>query len=313
MLALTRPNVFAQNGRWFKGTVHTHTTNSDGCLTPDDLLTHYQQHGFDFICPGDHWAVTTPRDPQGRMLVIPGCELDTWHPQEMGNTHIMCVGVERAPVKSPAGTPPLDQNALHELARTRSQFCFVAHPYWSLAAAGRLQRIPGLRAIEVYNHGCEVEVGMGHAEFVWDTLLNAGIQVDALAVDDAHWRKSDPPERYPGGYLMVKAPALTRQDIVAALIAGNYYSTMGPVFASVEFNGDHVTVHTSAVQHILFRCDGSNGRVVHAPAGGTLSSASFDLNAEKWHFLRIEITDEHGRKAWTNPFHWGPCEKKAGG
>jgi hypothetical protein len=311
MLTLARPNVFAKPGRWFKGTVHTHTTNSDGKLSPGEVLAHYKRSGFEFVCIGDHWAVTTPQDPEGRVLVIPGCELDTSHPQEMGNTHVVLVGSDQAPSKPAPEAPRLGQQELLALAEAHSQFCFVAHPYWSLAGAGRLQKLESLRAIEVYNHGCEVEVAMGHAEFVWDMLLNTGMRLDALAVDDAHWRKSDPPERYPGGFLMVRADALTRAGIVAAIRAGDYYSTMGPLIESVQFADRDVTVRCDPARSVLFRCDGSSGRVVHAPPGQPLTSASFTVDPKKWHFLRIEVTDEQGRKAWTNPFYWSPCETDA--
>ena len=33
--------------RWFKGNTHTHTLNSDGDSTPDDVVRWYREHRYD--------------------------------------------------------------------------------------------------------------------------------------------------------------------------------------------------------------------------------------------------------------------------
>src|SRR5215510_13898428 len=45
-------------GRWYKGNTHTHTLNSDGDSTPDDVVRWYRQHGYQFLVLTDHNFLT---------------------------------------------------------------------------------------------------------------------------------------------------------------------------------------------------------------------------------------------------------------
>ena len=45
-LAVAAATPGQQSGpRWFKGNTHTHTLNSDGDSTPDDVVKWYREHG----------------------------------------------------------------------------------------------------------------------------------------------------------------------------------------------------------------------------------------------------------------------------
>jgi hypothetical protein len=48
-------------GKWFKGNLHTHTTQSDGKLTPAENLQWHAELGYDFVGITDHNRVTNPR------------------------------------------------------------------------------------------------------------------------------------------------------------------------------------------------------------------------------------------------------------
>ena len=45
--------------RWFKGNLHTHTLNSDGDSTPDDVVRWYREHGYNFVTLTDHNYLTS--------------------------------------------------------------------------------------------------------------------------------------------------------------------------------------------------------------------------------------------------------------
>jgi hypothetical protein len=40
----------SQSARWYKGNTHTHTLNSDGDSTPDDVVRWYREHGISSWC-----------------------------------------------------------------------------------------------------------------------------------------------------------------------------------------------------------------------------------------------------------------------
>ena len=52
------------DGRWFKGNTHTHTLNSDGDSTPDDVVRWYREHGYHFLVLTDHNFLTEHRRAQ---------------------------------------------------------------------------------------------------------------------------------------------------------------------------------------------------------------------------------------------------------
>ena len=38
----------------FRGNLHSHTTNSDGTLTPAEAVAAFRAHGYDFLCLSEH-------------------------------------------------------------------------------------------------------------------------------------------------------------------------------------------------------------------------------------------------------------------
>ena len=50
----------SRGGRWYKGNTHTHTLNSDGDSTPDDVVRWYREHGYQFLVPVSYTHLTLP-------------------------------------------------------------------------------------------------------------------------------------------------------------------------------------------------------------------------------------------------------------
>src|SRR5262245_57597844 len=48
-----------QGARWYKGNTHTHTLNSDGDSTPDEVVRWYRSHGYQFLVLTDHNFLTS--------------------------------------------------------------------------------------------------------------------------------------------------------------------------------------------------------------------------------------------------------------
>src|SRR5688572_30655929 len=45
--------------RWYKGNTHTHTLNSDGDSTPDEVVRWYREQGYHFLVLTDHNFLTS--------------------------------------------------------------------------------------------------------------------------------------------------------------------------------------------------------------------------------------------------------------
>lgn len=69
-------NGFCGEAGWYKGNLHCHTTESDGCLTPAEVVQLYKENGYHFLCISDHekYADYTEQFNQSDFVMIPGAE-----------------------------------------------------------------------------------------------------------------------------------------------------------------------------------------------------------------------------------------------
>ena len=75
LLTISATALQAQEARWYKGNVHTHSLWSDGDDFPEMIMDWYKSHGYDFISLSDHNILaagekaitTTNRNFVGRM------------------------------------------------------------------------------------------------------------------------------------------------------------------------------------------------------------------------------------------------------
>ena len=75
-MRLVFDNPFEAEGSWFKGNVHTHTTNSDGHMTPEQIVLRYREAGYDFLSITDHGVLMDTRElSRPDLLMIPGEEI----------------------------------------------------------------------------------------------------------------------------------------------------------------------------------------------------------------------------------------------
>ena len=72
--SITGTNPFAEPGIWLKCALHTHTTESDGSLTPSRLAENYRDAGFDVLAITDHWRRTIVPSTD-ELITIPSAEL----------------------------------------------------------------------------------------------------------------------------------------------------------------------------------------------------------------------------------------------
>src|SRR5438128_9135021 len=73
---------FSMGATWYKGNIHTHTTDSDGQQTPAQVIQWYIDHGYNFLALTDHnWFSSSESAGFGvayngpNFLMIPGEEV----------------------------------------------------------------------------------------------------------------------------------------------------------------------------------------------------------------------------------------------
>ena len=144
-----------------------HTTNSDGELAPRALARHYERAGYDVIALTDHWH-RSEAPSSTDFVVLPGVELNCLLPEDRDG-HVLGIGIERDPTELEGERRDLE--ATGDWIVAAGGVAYLAHPYWTGARAGGIELPPSVTGIEVFNAGCELEVGRGLSSVHWDELL----------------------------------------------------------------------------------------------------------------------------------------------
>jgi hypothetical protein len=282
-----------------------HTSNSDGELAPRALARHYGRAGYDVVALTDHWH-RSEAPSSSELVVLPGVELNCVLPGDRDG-HVLGLGIERDPTELEG-----DRRELAEIGDwivATGGVAFLAHPYWTGVRAGELELPPSVTGIEVFNAGCELEVGRGLSSVHWDELLEEGRLCPALATDDSH---------HPGfdsdwAWTWIRAER-TRESVLDALRTGRFYASAGPLIHGVELGDGHVVVRCSPARSVTLLMGRSSGTAVNAgrlgyrygaeiletSADDRIVAARLDL-FETARFARLEVVDATGRRAWTNP------------
>jgi len=292
---------FDQPGTFFKGNIHSHSTSSDGMLSPEDVARAYRERGYDFIAITDHFLerygskiTDTSSLRTSKFTTVPGAEL---HARVLENGilwDLLALGLP--PDFAPIGTM---ENAVDLAARARAAGAFVAiaHPAWNGVTHGdALSIIESIDAIEIHNEGHTLDSDRGNGWMLADSLATAGHRISAFAADDAHF-KSDRFDRF-GGWVQVRAESLDPDALLAALKAGHYYSSTGPRIHNVCLGGSEIVVECEPAAGIML---GGRGTVRSYVRGDALTRASFPLHLFRSAFFRVTVVTADGGKAWTNP------------
>jgi len=309
-------SAFTAPGRFWRGNLHTHSTRSDGVLSPEEVCRRYRDEGYDFLALTDHFVghfgypiVDTIPFRTNQFTTILGAEL---HSGAMANGelwHILAVGLPEdfAPSNTPSFVPVEDQETGAQIAAravAAGAFVAIAHPQWSGLTIEDARAIETAHAVEIYNHGCAAGCDRPDGFAIADQLLTEGRRLTLVATDDAHFSEPD----HFGGWVMVKSEANEPEALLAALKRGDFYSSQGPELRDVRLEGDHVVVECSAVQSIVAIGWGTGAKAVH---GHSLTRGEVPLarlNNSPW--VRVAVIDAAGKRAWSNPI-WieGPLAK----
>ncbi len=277
---------------FYKGNTHAHTTNSDGRVTPDECMRQYKEAGYDFLALTDHWYVGEEKRYQG-MLVLPGVEYDFTFPAQV--LHLVALypdakladGISRG----------MDHREVIAHVNRTGGVAIAAHPAWSLNTTEFLCSLEGVDIAEVYNtmSGEPFNGPRADSEALLDVAAANGKLFNLAAADDSHLYHGEQCV----SYIMVQAAELTVPAVLDALRKGRFYSSQSPSFRNIEIVGNEVAVETSPVRRITV-CSNRfwvGGRCME---GKGLTERVYKIQPNE-KYIRIQLTDENGRRAWSNP------------
>ena len=58
-------SFFPEEGRWYRGNIHSHTTRTDGLCPPAQQIRDYSEQGYDFLAITDHNVIDSHRLGEG--------------------------------------------------------------------------------------------------------------------------------------------------------------------------------------------------------------------------------------------------------
>ena len=297
--------------RWFKGNTHTHTLNSDGDSTPDDVVRWYREHRYHFLVLTDHNFLTSVdalnalHGASDRFVVIPGEEVT----DRFGSSAIHVNGLNLSALVEPAGgtsvVDVLQRNI--DAIRGAGGVPHINHPnfLWSITPE-ELAAVRNYRLFEVFNGHPQVnQLGGGDVpglEEAWDQILTAGSQVYGIAVDDAHTFKQpgNPLVAGPGrGWVMVRAASLDADAIMDAMERGDFYASTGVELTELETTATSMRVVVRASTFAKYRVQfiGSGGRLLaEVPA----AEAEYRFTGDEG-YVRAKVLESNGLAAWIQP------------
>ncbi len=294
---------FSLPGQWFRGNLHTHSTRSDGRLTPQEACAFYRERGYHFLALTDHFMEqygypitdTVAYRTEG-FTTLPGAELHAGQTATGELWHLVGIGL---PSDFPPPAADEDGVGIARRAIAAGAYLSVAHPAWyNLTEADVIaMHGAGAHSIEVINGISADHNDRIDSVYMVDVMLARGYRFDLLATDDAHFK--------PGfrdtlrGWTWVKSEALTPEAILSALKAGHCYNSTGPEIHDVQMvPGKEIVVRCSPAASVFVT--GKGARALHQH-GEAITEAVFSIARFRSDYCRITVRDSAGGRAWTNP------------
>jgi hypothetical protein len=305
---------------WFKGNLHTHTVNSDGDSTPDDVVRWYRERDYQFLVLTDHNYLTSVdglnavHGADDKFVVVKGEEVSDRY--DTKPLHINGLNMSRL-VTPAGGASVVDvvQRAVDAI-RGAGGVPSINHPNFGWAISpDELGQIQRTKLFEVFNgHPTVNNLGGGGVpglEETWDRILSSGKMLYGVAVDDAHYfkRPEDPTAPRPGkGWVYVRSSRLDAAALVEALERGDFYSSTGVQMQSVDLSATSLSlaIKTEASSKYRIQFIGRQGRVL---SESTAPSATYTFKGDEG-YVRAKVFESNGKAAWIQPVPVGASGPK---
>ena len=324
----------------FKANLHAHSTFSDGALTPGELKAFYLSQGISVVAFTDHEMLHNHSEltEPGVFTALTGYELgfnDVLRLDKHGLpivhlnllarrpdllTHVnfrpeWCWASSRAHREAARSNgivrgrfaDAATLNATIADAREAGFLVTLNHPAWSLIPESLLTTLTGLWGFEIYNTSAHINGGSNDCGQLYDTALRTQPHLCCIAADDTHLKA---PCGHPRcdrgrGWVTFFAPDIEYASVIAALEQAHFYASNGPEITSLRIDGTFLRITCSPVRSIYLRSsDRRVSSVLASPSGPLITEAALRIKNAMSGPLRLILTDEQGRQAWTNPIPW---------
>ena len=298
---IQRQAAFQKSGTFLKGNLHAHTTLSDGTGSPETVIRQYANNGYDFLAITDHRRYNfTNYAADSGLLVLPGMEADRFlDGKGMPVVHVVALGptenngyTDGQIVEYAKGGTAEDCQDIIDDVHAANNLAILAHPMWSGNTVESVKALKDFELMEIWNTGSAMAWGVDSNSYHWDVLLSQGRKVFGVASDDSHMLAENG-----FGFVRVKAEK-NIASILSALRNGEFYASCGPEIYDFYVEDGQVCIHCSPVNQMILRNFSAPHRLIR---GENLTGGQWKLRDCCTDYIRAEIVDAQGRRAWTNP------------
>lgn len=325
--------------KYFKASLHTHSTVSDGKLTPQEVKEAYKAQGYSILALTDHHVIAAhPELDDENFLTLTGIELsmetaDYMPPQSFfGQTyHFNMIAKRPDNLWQPYPPKKVTEGNRYHVEKAHwdacNRICSVScanafikraneegflviynHPTWSGQRYPDYAPLQGLWALEVRNtHNCMMGYDDNNAK-AYEDLLMLGNRLCVVAADDTHR-----PHTVGGSWTMIGAKKLTYEAVIEAMEKGELYASCGPEIKSLTLEGTMLRIECSEAAQI---CVETQARYAKRAAGDGITEAEFDLSVwmEKSQgdpnaFFRLTVYAQNGQYAATRAYFLDEFER----
>lgn len=326
-----------KNKNYYKANMHTHSLNSDGSLSVEELKEEYKKRGYSIVAFTDHeHLIDNSHLDDNDFLTITSCEIaikefenqSTLKNYDMRVCHLNLYAKDQHNTLTPCYSSVYDHyispkiknlinfkeeyrriysaEGINEIIKTANKNGFLVsynHPSWSLGNREEYINYENLFAVEIYNHSC-VKHGIPDDEKVFDDFLRNNKNIFCIAGDDNH-------NRYPvdspscdsfGGWININADRLDYNTIIKALESGNFYATNGPEIFSLIKDEDKIYIETSPASEITLTTYGRRSLGVYAEKNSQITCAEFTIK-ETDKYIRLKVKNKYGKTAYTQAYY----------
>ena len=240
--------VCSDEKKWYRGNTHTHTAfGNPAYSSPDIAAKWYQEHGYNFLILTEHnkfVGIETnkfPKPLQNEFIFIPGQEVTgdkAVHTTAMNINRLVTWNTNNI------NTSVILQDQVSGIIEAGGQ-AILNHPNFGYAfTAENILSVKNLYMFELFNgHPAVNNFGdnkHSSTEDIWDQLLTKNILIYAVASDDARQFETFADDiSNPGrGWVMVHSSKLEADEIVKAMMRGDFYSSSGVFLKTNDRHSD---------------------------------------------------------------------------
>ena len=319
--------------QYFKANLHTHSTISDGQLTPAQVKDAYKAKGYQILAITDHNIIvdhSAMTEPD--FLMLTGVEINHNHqnyrPRFDGQVYHLNLIAKRPDNLCFPGSPekrfPDSQvykdkmqyeclpseystDAINAVIAKANELGFLVmynHPTWSCQSYPDYAPLKGLWGMELRNAECYLLGNNENNSRVYKDLLNLGNRVYPVGADDMH-----SPRALGQSWIMVGASDLSYDSVIKALENGDFYMSCGPEIFDLTIEENILKITCSDAQDIVLESHGRFARRRRAEDNNWLRQAEFDLTSffnkadDENMYIRLTVTAPDGTYAATRAYY----------